>query len=134
MQGGEVQPSFRKVPFSEVASRTFACERQFVSASQHLELERLDLELGVFSKTHTTPHYSETETPQTLPYHFHHVSPSPRSRHVSQDKRHLHRPSLRQMRRQMSRLRLLRATHYPRAHLRRVLLRQLPEQVRRVRR
>jgi hypothetical protein len=35
MQGGEVQPSFRKVPCSEVASRTFACERQLVSASQH---------------------------------------------------------------------------------------------------
>ena len=38
------------------------------------------------------------------------------------------------MRRQMPRLRQLRAPHDPRPHLRRVLLWQLPEQVRRVRR
>lgn len=36
---------------SEVASRTFACERQFVSASQHLELEQQPLRLWVRQKT-----------------------------------------------------------------------------------
>ena len=57
-----------------------------------------------------------------------------RPRNVPQTTRHRHRPRLRQMRRQMPRLRLLRPPHHPRPHLRRVLLRQLPEQVRRVRR
>lgn len=59
---------------------------------------------------------------------------SQRSRHVPQAARHLHRPPVRQMRRQMPRVRLVRAPHHARAHLRRVLLRQLPEQVRCVRR
>ena len=57
----------------------------------------------------------------------HNVTPSPRSSHVSQDFRNLHRSSLRQMRRQMPGLRFLCATYHPCSDLRRMLFRQLPE-------
>ena len=60
MQGGEVQPSFRKVPSSEVASRTFACERQFVSASQHLELDQLSLHFTNHDKLFSEATYYAT--------------------------------------------------------------------------
>lgn len=63
-----------------------------------------------------------------------HVPPPPRPRHVPQAGGHRHRAALRQVRRQVPRLRLVRAAHDARAHLRRVQLRQLPEQVRRLRR
>lgn len=63
-----------------------------------------------------------------------HVPARQRSRHVPQNGRHRHRPPMRQMRRQMPRLRQLRAPHDPGAHLRRMLLWQLPEQVCRLRR
>jgi hypothetical protein len=56
-----------------------------------------------------------------------------RPRHVPQAARHRNRATLRQMRRQMPRVRQLRAAHDTSAHLRRVQLRQLPEQVRGVR-
>lgn len=57
-----------------------------------------------------------------------------RSRNVPQATRHRHRSPVRQVRRQMPRLRQLRAPHDPRPHLRRMLLWQLPEQVRGMRR
>lgn len=50
--------------------------------------------------------------------------------HVPQDSRDRHRTSLRQMRRQVSCLRQLRASDYPCPYLRRMFLRQLPEQMR----
>lgn len=59
----------------------------------------------------------------------HHVSPSPRSRHVSQSARYLAWPTVRQMRRQMPSMRFLRATHHTSTNLRRVFFRQLSEQV-----
>jgi hypothetical protein len=59
---------------------------------------------------------------------------SQRSSNVPQAVRHRHRPPLRQMRRQMPRVRLLRATDNSGAHLRRMQLRQLPKQVCRLRR
>ena len=70
-----MQPSFRKVPLSEVASRTFACERQFVSASQHLELELPSIRLASDNRLSSgTTHYATTHaethianTPSTTP-------------------------------------------------------------------
>jgi hypothetical protein len=60
---------------------------------------------------------------------LHHVPPPPRPSNVPQSARHIPRTPLRQMRRQMPRLRLLRTTDNLGAHLRRVQLRQLPEQM-----
>lgn len=55
------------------------------------------------------------------------VPPSPRSRYVPQGAGHLPRSPLRQVRWQMSRMRLLRPTYDTGPHLRRVLVWQLPK-------
>lgn len=57
------------------------------------------------------------------------VPPSPRSSHVSQSTRNLSGPPLRQMRRQVSDLRLLRTTYNSGSDLRRMFVRKLPKQV-----
>jgi hypothetical protein len=78
-----------------------------------------------FTQTHNTSRTSSKP---------HHVPPPPRPSNVPQSARHLPRTPLRQMRRQMPRLRLLRTTDNVGAHLRRVQLRQLSEQMHCVRR
>lgn len=59
----EASGKFRVI--SEVASRTFACERQLVSASQHLELEQLLLRLVDNSKLSLQTTHCATTAPNT---------------------------------------------------------------------
>ena len=62
-----MQPSFRNFPcaLKSRASRTFACERQFVSASRHLELQLFSLRLVDDSTLSAEPAQYATAAPKT---------------------------------------------------------------------